>query len=121
MQALANKAFNGTAVSAVAPKQRVGRKMTAVKAAAAPAATKLNTKRSDEVGLFTTCAFSPIACVKNMKYGAHSRVYGMKTTSAGDPIEIFKKIHQISPRHLHQKFKNDLAAPPKTSFSHCSS
>lgn len=48
MQALANKAFLGNGVHAVAPKQRCGRKVAAVRAAAA---TQLNTKRSEEVGL----------------------------------------------------------------------
>ena len=50
MQALANKAFLGNGLQAVAPKQRSSRKVAAVKASAAPAATKLNTKRSEEVG-----------------------------------------------------------------------
>lgn len=49
MQALANKAFLGNGVHAVAPKQRCGRKVAAVRAAAAPAATQLNTKRSEEI------------------------------------------------------------------------
>ena len=52
MQALANnKSFLGNGLQAAAPKQRCTRKFAAVKAAAAPAATTLNTKRSEEVGL----------------------------------------------------------------------
>ena len=51
MQALANKSFLGNGLQAVAAKQRCTRKVAVVKASAAPAATKLNTTRSDEVGL----------------------------------------------------------------------
>ncbi len=48
MQALANKAFLGNGLQAAAPAARCTRKATTVRAAAA---TALNTKRSEEVGL----------------------------------------------------------------------